>query len=63
MIYLESMFSGDGEYELDAKRRIAAGNRVTGALAALMRLMIDRWDRPYIMQCWYQLCHVVVKRG
>ena len=34
--HLGSMFSRDGGHEIDAKRRIAAGNRVKGALAALM---------------------------
>ena len=34
--YLGSIFSRDGGHEIDAKRRIAAGNRVKGALAALM---------------------------
>ena len=31
------MFSRDGRYEMDVERRIAAGNRVNGDLAALMR--------------------------
>ena len=31
------MFSRDGRYEMDEERRIAAGNKVNGALAALMR--------------------------
>ena len=31
------MFSRYGRYEMDEERRIAAGNRVNGALAALMR--------------------------
>ena len=31
------MFSKDGRYEMDAERHIAAGKRVKGALAALMR--------------------------
>ena len=31
------MFSRDGRYEMDLERRIAAGNRVNGDLAALMR--------------------------
>ena len=35
--YLGSMFSRDGRYEIDTERRIAAGNRANGALAALMR--------------------------
>ena len=30
------MFSRDGTYELDTERRIATGNRVNGALPALM---------------------------
>ena len=37
VVYLGSMFSRDGRYEMDVERRIAAGNRVNGALAALMR--------------------------
>ena len=36
VVYLGSMFSRDGRYEMDVERRIAAGNRVNGALAALM---------------------------
>ena len=36
MVYLGSMFSRDGKYEIDTKMRIAAGNRVRGALAAFM---------------------------
>ena len=30
------MFSRDGKYEMDVEMRIAAGNKVNGALAALM---------------------------
>ena len=37
MVYLGSMFSRDGRYEMDVERRIAAGNSGNGALAALMR--------------------------
>ena len=37
MVYLGSKFSRDQRYEMDVERRIAAGNRVNGALAALMR--------------------------
>ena len=37
VVYLGSMFSRDGRYEMYVERRIAAGNRVNGALAALMR--------------------------
>ena len=37
MVYTGSMFSRDGRYEMDVEWRIAAGNRVNGALAALMR--------------------------
>ena len=37
LVYFGSMFSRDGKYEMDVERRIAAGNRVNGALAALMR--------------------------
>ena len=36
VVYLGSMFSRDGRYEMDVERRIAAG-KVNGALAALMR--------------------------
>ena len=36
VVYLGSMFSRDGRYEMDVERRIAADNRVNGALAALM---------------------------
>ena len=31
------MFSRDGRYEMDAERCIVAGNRINGALAALIR--------------------------
>ena len=31
------MFSRDGRYEINAKKRIAAGNKVNRALDALMR--------------------------
>ena len=37
VVYLGSMFSRDGRYEMDVERRIAADNRVNGALAVLMR--------------------------
>ena len=37
VVYWGSMFSRDGRYEMDVERRIAAGNKVNGALAALMR--------------------------
>ena len=37
VVYLGIMFSRDGRYEMDVERRIAAGNKVNGALAALMR--------------------------
>ena len=37
VVYLGSMFSRDGRYKMDVERRIAAGNKVNGALAALMR--------------------------
>ena len=37
VVYLGSMFSRDGRYEMHVERRIAAGNKVNGALAALMR--------------------------
>ena len=37
VVYLGSMFSRDARYEMEVERRIAAGNRVNGALAALMR--------------------------
>ena len=36
VVYLGSMFSRDGRSD-DADRRVAAGNRVNGVLAALMR--------------------------
>ena len=35
------MFSRDGRYEIDVERGIAAGNRVNGALTALMRRRIS----------------------
>ena len=37
VVYLESIFSRDGRYEIHVGRRNAAGNRVNGALAALVR--------------------------
>ena len=37
VVYFGSMFSRDGRYEMDVERRIAADNKVSGALAALMR--------------------------
>ena len=37
VVYLGSMFSRNGRYEMDVERCIAAGNKVNGALAALMR--------------------------
>ena len=37
VVYLGSMFSRDERCEMDVKRRIAAGNKVNGALVALMR--------------------------
>ena len=37
VVYLGSMFSRDGRYEMDVESRIAAGNKVNGTLAALMR--------------------------
>ena len=35
VVYLGSMFSRDGRYEMNAERRIAAGKKVNGVLAAL----------------------------
>ena len=37
VVYLGSMFSSDGRYEMDVKNLVAAGNRVDGALAALIK--------------------------
>ena len=37
VVYLGNMFSRVERYEMDVERRIAAGNKVNGALAALMR--------------------------
>ena len=37
VVYLGSMFSRDGRFEMDVEGRIAAGNKVNGALAALTR--------------------------
>ena len=37
VVYLGSMFSRDERYEMNVERRIATGNRVNGAIAALMR--------------------------
>ena len=36
VVYLGSMFSRDGRYEMDVERRIAADNRVNGALTAVL---------------------------
>ena len=33
VVYLGSMFSRDGRYEMDVERRIVAGNKVNRALA------------------------------
>ena len=41
VVYLGSMFSRDGRYEIDVGRRIAAGYRINGAFAALMRRRND----------------------
>ena len=37
VVYLGNMFVRDGRYDMDVERRIAAGNRVNGAIAPLMR--------------------------
>ena len=37
VVYLGSMFSRNGRYKMNTERRTAAGNRVNGALAKLMR--------------------------
>ena len=37
VVYLGSMFSRNGRYEMDAERRIAAGNRANGALRTFDR--------------------------
>ena len=37
VVYLGSIFSRDGRYEMGAERRIAAGNMVNGVLTALKR--------------------------
>ena len=37
LVYLGSMFCRDGRYEMEVERRIAAGKRANGPLAALMR--------------------------
>ena len=37
---LGSMFSRDVRYEMDVERHIAGGNRVNGALAALMKFIV-----------------------
>ena len=36
-VYLGSVFSRDGRYEMDVERRTAVGNWVNEILAALMR--------------------------
>ena len=68
-IYLGSMFSRDGRYEMDVERRIAAGNRVNGALSALMRTTLCTAKRAALltfhrtMQFWYRHCYTAAKRG
>ena len=37
VVYVGSKFSRDGSYETEAERRIAASNRVNGALTTLTR--------------------------
>ena len=64
VVYLGSMFSRDGRYEMDAERRVAAGNKVNAALAALMRRRnVSTAARLATMQCWYRRCYKAAKRG
>ena len=37
MVYLESMFSRDGRYEMNVEIRFAARNRVIGAISLSMK--------------------------
>ena len=37
MVYLGSMFSRDGRYDMDAEKHIAANNRINDVLAGLDR--------------------------
>ena len=64
MVYLESTFRRDGIYEMDVERLIAAGNKVNGALAALMRRRnVSTAARLAVpMQCWYRRCYTAAKR-
>ena len=56
------MFSRDGRYKMVVERRITAGNRVNGALAALMR---RRNVSTNCTQCsgTNAVCYTIVKRG
>ena len=65
VVYLGSMFSRDGRYDMDAERRIAAGNKINGALAALMRRRnVSTAARLAVhIQCWYQRCYTAAKHG
>ena len=52
---------------MDVERPIAAGNKVNGALAALIRRrnlnkttkQLHIW--PYTMQCWYRRCYTAAR--
>ena len=57
MVYLESIFSRDGKYEMDVERRIATGNRVNRTLAALMRRRNSTAVRLAVHNAMYSLQH------
>ena len=58
-MYLGSIFSRDGRYEMDVEMRIAAGNRVNGALAACS--MHDKMKRR--TQCSFGTDTVIRRRN
>ena len=63
VVYLGSMFSRDGRYEMDVKRRIAAGNKVNGALVALMRWRNVSTTAFSAVHNAGRLCYTAAKRG
>ena len=51
VVYVGSIFSREGGYEMDVERRIAAGNKVNEPLAALMRRRNVSTAARLAMQC------------
>ena len=50
--------------EIVVERRIAAGNKVNGAVTSLFttnQTSAQLYVWPYIMQCWYRLCYTAAK--